>query len=94
MTVHSKLTFITCKIVFVCCFIFTHEADPQSQPVVITIFIQGVRPSFRLPFPTFQNLAKLNKLQVAIVIATGETVGLAEGIIYDLFLFITQFRNS
>ena len=32
-----------------------HEADPQSRPVVITVFTR-VR-----PFPRFQNRAKHNK---------------------------------
>ena len=50
-----------------------HQADPQSRPVVITIFARVVCPSI----PTFQNLAKQNNSQVRIVIDTGGTVGLA-----------------
>ena len=46
-----------------------HEADPQSRPVVITIFTY-------VPVSTFQNLAKQNKVLVKIVIAKGKTVGL------------------
>ena len=39
-----------------------HEANPQSQPEVITIFAHVVRPYV----PTFQNLAKQNKFQVKL----------------------------
>ena len=53
-----------------------HEADPESRPVVITI---SHVVSFR-PYVTFQDLAKQNKLQARIVIATGRTAGLAEWI--------------
>ena len=35
-----------------------HEADPQSWPVVITIFARVVCPSVRPSVPTFQNFAK------------------------------------
>ena len=59
--------------------VLIHEADPQSRPVVITIFTHVVRPYV----PTFQNLTKQNNFQVRIVIATGWTVGLAEWIIDD-----------
>ena len=54
-----------------------HEADPQSRPIVITIFERVVRPSVL----TFQNLAKQNNFQARIVMATDRTVGLAEWII-------------
>ena len=40
----------------------------------------------RASISTFQNLAKQNKVQVRTVIATGGTVGLAEGIIDDTHL--------
>ena len=65
-----------------------HEVNPQSRPVVITIFARVVCPSV----PTFKNLAKQNKFQVRIVIATGETVGLASWIIngtHVLFFFVS-----
>ena len=56
--------------------ILIHVANPQSRPVVITIFRRGC-PSI----PTFQILLKENNYQVTIVIATGGTVDLAEWII-------------
>ena len=63
-----------------------HEADPQSRP--------GSDHYFRTwcpSVPTFQNFTKQNKFQVNIVIAIGETEGLAEWIIDDtcpvLFIF-------
>ena len=50
-----------------------HEADPPlSLPVVIIVFV-----------PTFQN-----KLQAKTMLATGETVGLAEWIIDDICLVL------
>ena len=51
--------------------ILIHENDPQSQPVVITVFARGVRTSV----PTFQNLAKQNKFQARIVITIDEDYG-------------------
>ena len=57
-----------------------HEADPKSQPVVITILTRGVCPSVRLSL-TFHNIENLTKFHVRIVIATGGTVSLAEKII-------------
>ena len=60
-----------------------HEADPQSRPVVITIFARFVCTSVR-PSPLFkisQNKTK-QKVQARIVIATGGTLGLGEWIIY------------
>ena len=51
-----------------------HEADPQSQQVVIIVFAHVVRPSV----PTSQNKTNFKRKQC---IATGETVGLARWII-------------
>ena len=66
-----------------------HEAYLQSRPVVNTIFTRGVRPSV----PTFQNnLAMQNNFQLRIVMATGGTVGLAEGIIDDTCVFLSKIR--
>ena len=56
----------------------THEADPQSGPVVITIYTCGDR-----PWPLFKISQKQNNFQVTVVIATSSTVGLAEWIIDD-----------
>ena len=54
-----------------------HEADlSHSGSEVITIFTRTVITSV-----TFQNIAKLNKFQVKVMIATGVIVGLAEWII-------------
>ena len=61
-----------------------HSADPQSRPVVITVFINVVRPSVS----TLQNRAKQKHFQVKKVIAPGGTMGLAERIIDDTCLFI------
>ena len=55
-----------------------HSADPQSHSHIHTC-----RPS---EWWYFQNLAKLNKFQVKVLITTGEIVGLAEMIIDDTFL--------
>ena len=44
--------------------------------------------------PSFQNLAKQNKLQMKIVIAAGETVGLSEGIIDNTFYSFWKMRNK
>ena len=59
--------------------------DPQTRPVVMIIFAQI--PSVRPYVPTFQNIAKQNKRRVKIMINTGGTVGLAEGIIVLSKLF-------
>ena len=60
--------------------ILIHEDDPQSRPVVITIFTRvSVLPSVS----TFQNHTNLNNFQAKIVIATDGNVGLAEWIIDD-----------
>ena len=59
---------------------FWSTRPTHSHGVVITIFCvvcTSVLPSV----PTFQNLAKQNKVQARIVIATGVNVGLAEWII-------------
>ena len=63
-----------------------HEADPQSRPVVITIFTHNVCPYVR-PVTYFQNLAKRNRFQM-IAIAIGGIVGLAEGIINDTHILL------
>ena len=68
-------TFILCSILLI------HSADPQTRPVVIIIFEQIY---VRTSVPTFQIIAKQNKRHVKIVVTTGETVGLAEGIIDDI----------
>ena len=47
----------------------------STRPVVIIIFTRVVRPSV----PTFQSIAKQNKRRAKIRIATGGTMGLAEG---------------
>ena len=59
--------------------ILIHSANPQSRPVAI--IVSG-------HVSTFQNIAKQNKLQMKIIIATGGTVGPAEGIIDDTCLVI------
>ena len=66
-----------------------HEADQQSQPLVITIFTHVACPSFT----TFQNL---NNFQEKIVIATGGIVGLAEWIIdyNNILLFLESWSDS
>ena len=73
--------------------IYSCLVDPQSRPVVIIIFARVACPSV-LPFvslsvntsvPTFQSLAKQNKLQT---ITTGRAVGLAEWIIDDVLLLL------
>ena len=51
------------------CFLI-HEADPQAQPVVITIFERGICTSH------FSKSLGTNYFQVRIMIATGGTVGL------------------
>ena len=67
-----------------------HESDPQSQPVVITIFARVVCPSVRPLFKISQN-----QVQVRIVITTGGTVGLARWIIADthVLCFILSLRS-
>ena len=62
-----------------------HSANPQSRPVGIIVFAYVVRPSV----PTFQNLAKQNKVKT--MFATGKTVGLAEWIIDDTCLVFPLF---
>ena len=57
--------------------------DPLSRPVVITIFTH-VRSSVH----NIQNLVKSNKFQMKIVIVTGETLSLAEGIIDNNTCFV------
>ena len=66
-----------------------HLANPQSRPVVITIFARSVWTFVR---PTFQNFAKQNNFQGRIV--TGTTVGLAEWIIDDPLFCLTLFSSS
>ena len=70
--------------------------DPRGRPTVTTcsdhyfhMCYLSVLPSFS----TFQNLAKQNKVQGRIVIATGGTVDLAEWII-DGIIYISSFRNE
>ena len=68
--------------------ILIHSADPQSRPVVITIFTHVVRLSVCQSVPTFQNLAKQNNFQVRIVIATGHTVVWPRGSLTTPVLFL------
>ena len=65
----------------------THSHDQRwslfsHMSSVLTIVCASVR----LSVPTFQNIAKQNKLEVKIIIAAGVTVGLAEGITDDNYL--------
>ena len=62
-----------------------HSAHPQTRPVVFIIFTQT---SVRTSVPTFQNIANYNKRRLKIMITTGGTVGLAEGIIDDTCLVV------
>ena len=58
--------------------ILIHSANPQSRPVVIISFAHVVRPS-----PLFKSS---KTKQQKTMVATGETVGLAEWIIDDTSL--------
>ena len=72
-------------------------ADPQSLPVVITIFVRVVCTyvlSSVRSFSTFQNLAKQNEVQVRMVIAIGGTVGLGEWIIDDTHVWYHTCAGS
>ena len=66
-----------------------HLADPQSRPVVIIIFTGFARMSIRTS-SLFKILQK-TKLHMEIMIATGGTVGLAEGIFDDTCLLFKIF---
>ena len=55
--------------------ILIHEADPQSHPVVITIFTHVIRQSVLFHFSKSR---KTNNFHVKIEIGTWETPGLAE----------------
>ena len=71
--------------------IFIRSADPQSRLVVIIIFAHVVRPFVRpsvRPSPLFKSSTTK---QQKIMVATGETVGLAEWIIDDTCLVILSF---
>ena len=58
-------------------YILIHLADPHSRPIVIIIFAHvSVHTSVK-------NIAKQKKQRVKIMIVSGGTVGLAEGIIDD-----------
>ena len=68
-------------------FLLIHSANPQSWPG----FAHVVRPSV----PTFQNLVKQNKAKT--MVATGETVGLAEWFIDDtcpVFLYFVGNKEK
>ena len=72
------------------CFLI-HEANPQSRPVVITIFACVVCTSVIPSVSTFQY-----EVQARIVIATGVNVGLAEWIIDStrvLCIFAPLYEN-
>ena len=70
-------------------FQFIHSADPYFQSVVIIIFSHvSVRPSVH----HFSKHRKTKKSLLKIIIATGGTVGLAEGINDDTCLVL--FRSS
>ena len=73
LTFFSSLTFLTCE--------FKIDIDPLGQPTV-TVGRDHMSPSV----PTFQNLAKQNKVKT--ILAAGETVGQAEWIIDDTCLVI------
>ena len=44
-------------------FLLIHEADPQSRPVVIIVFVHVVRPSV----PTFQNKTNVTRKQCSLL---------------------------
>ena len=64
--------------------ILIHEADPQSQPVVITIFACVVCPSVR-PFPLFK-ISQNKQLSSENSDLTGGTIGLSEWIVYIVYI--------
>ena len=69
-----------------------HSANPQSRPIGIIVFAHVVRLSVRPSVPTFQNLAKLNKVKT--MFPTGDTVGLAEWVIDDTCLVFVVFPSE
>ena len=69
---------------FFCFVSLIHLTDPQSRPVVITIFTP--RLSIHPSVSTFQNRSKQNNFQVRVMIATGGIADLAEWIIDDISL--------
>ena len=70
--------------------ILIQEADPSSWPVVITIFKRGVC-FIRLSVLHFSTSFKSKQILCKIlVIGTGGTVGLAEGIIDDTYFLHRQ----
>ena len=71
--------------------ILIHSADPQSRPVVIIVFARVAHLYVHTSVPTFQNLAKQNKVKT--MFTTGETVGLAEWIIDDTCLVLCTNWN-
>ena len=68
--------------------VLIHLANPQPRPLVITVFAHVVRTYVRAHF---SNLA--NKKQHKMV-ATGETVGLAEWIVDDTCLVVFHIGNK
>ena len=67
-----------------------HSAGPQSRPVVIIVFAHVVRPSV-CPSTLFKSS---KTKQQKIMVATGETVGLAEWIINDTCLVFTILQTD
>ena len=60
------------------------KIDPLGQPTVTAgsdLYFRTCCPSVRPSVPTCENLAKQYNFQARIVVATGETTGLAEWII-------------
>ena len=81
------VTFVLTKYFNVHILLLIHVPDPQSRPVIITIFTcvcSSVLPHFS------KNLVKQNKFQARIVISTGRTMGMAEGIMFSLFICILR----
>ena len=65
-----------------------HSANPQSRPVVISVFTHVIRPSVSTSVPTFKNLAKQNKFQLKTMFTTGDIVDLAKWIIDDTLSYL------
>ena len=66
-----------------------HQADPQSWPEMITIFTHSVCTSVNPSIcrSILKISRKTKKIQVRVVIDTGGTMGLAEEIIDDTYVF-------
>ena len=89
MIVHPSLPLLRYHVIF--CTKLIHSANPQSRAVVIIVF-EPV--SVRNYIAIFQYLAKQNKFQEKTMFTSGETVGLAEWIIFATkFLLFSAVRN-